>query len=74
MMESAMIMGGAFVIFFLCFIIMLGTVSMGMLFNMSLFPVCIMVMISGFSFALKSSSDKNDLNKKCRLALYAEFH
>lgn len=59
-----MIMGGAFVIFYLCFIIIFETVSMGMLFNMSLFPVSLKVMISGFSFALKSSSGKPDFKQE----------
>lgn len=64
MMESAIIMGGVFVIFFLCFIIMLGTGGMGMLFKMSLFPISMMVMISGFSFALKSVSGKPDFKQE----------
>ncbi len=63
-MQSGILMGSVFVIYVLCFIIMMGTKDFGSIIKVSLIPVLMMTMISGFSFAIKSISGKPDFKQE----------
>lgn len=64
LLEAGILMGSVFVIYFICMMIMVGTSSMGALFKVSLIPIIMMLLISVFSFAIKSASGKPDFKQE----------
>ncbi len=63
-LQSGILMGIVFVVFLLCFVIMLGTGGFSAIIKMSLAPVMMMALISSFSFGIKSISGKPDFKQE----------
>lgn len=64
MMQAGILMGVSFVACFIGMMMMWGTSDMGSLFKMSLGCVLAMMMITAFSFGIKSISGKPDFKKE----------